>query len=66
MPSSRCRRFFRGRISEWPGIAAQVPARMPFFLNGYYPSTSWLAGRRGALEAGIAQVTGMLANPGVN
>ena len=52
------------RALDLLGIAAQVKARLRFFPNGY-AAMRWLAGRRGALEAGITQTTEIVANNGV-
>lgn len=47
------------------GIAAEVRDRLQFFPNGY-AAMRWLAESRGVLEAGITQMTEILANPGVD
>jgi molybdate transport system substrate-binding protein len=52
-------------VLERLGIAAQMQARMQFFPNGF-AAMKWLAESRGTLEAGITQITEILANPGVN
>ena len=52
-------------VLERLGIAAQMLARMQFFPNGF-AAMKWLAESRGTLEAGITQITEILANPGVN
>jgi molybdate transport system substrate-binding protein len=52
-------------VLERLGIAAQMQARMQFFPNGF-AAMKWLAESRDTLEAGITQITEILANPGVN